>query len=59
MNSSTLKNLLIEYERKKSNAEYEADLKKQELLKKTPSLQEIENKLSRSCYLYYKNSYSK
>lgn len=46
MNSSTLKNILIEYERKKSNAEYEAELRKQELYKKEPSLQEVDNKLS-------------
>lgn len=46
MNSSTLKNILIEYERKKANAEHEADIKKQELLKKEPVLQEIENQLT-------------
>ena len=46
MNSSTLKNMLIEYERKKANAEHEADIKKQELFKKVPVLQEIENQLT-------------
>lgn len=38
--------MLIEYERKKASIEHEADMKKQELLKKEPVLQEIENRLS-------------
>lgn len=46
MNSSILKNMLIEYERKKAIAEYEASLRKQELYEKEPILQEIENQLS-------------
>ena len=46
MNSSTLKNILIAYERKKANAEHEADIMKQELLKREPVLQDIENQLS-------------
>lgn len=46
MNSSTLKNMLIEYEQKKAIAEHESDMKKQELLKKEPVLQEIENQLT-------------
>lgn len=46
MNSSTLKNILIEYERKKANAEYEANEKKQKLYEQEPLLQEIETRLS-------------
>lgn len=46
MNSSILKNMLIEYERKKANAEYEASVRKNALYEKEPILQEIENNLS-------------
>lgn len=46
MNSSTLKSMLIEYQRKKTNAEYEAELKKQKLYEKEPELQKIEDKLT-------------
>ena len=46
MNSSTLKELLTQYERKKASAEYETEIRKQELFKKYPNLQEIEDKLN-------------
>lgn len=46
MNSSTLKNMLIEYERKKANAEYEASVRKNSLYEREPLLQEIENNLN-------------
>ena len=46
MNSSAIKKMLIEYERKKANAEHEADMKRQELFNKVPALQEIENQLT-------------
>ena len=46
MNSSTLKELLTQYERKKASAEYEAEIRKQELFKKYPNLQELEDKLN-------------
>ncbi len=46
MNSSTLKPLLIEYEQKKSYAEYQANARKKELFNKQPILQEIEDQLS-------------
>lgn len=45
MNSSTLKNLLIEYEQKKARAESQAEERKRNLFEKEPVLQEIENKL--------------
>lgn len=45
MNSSTLKTLLIEYQRKKSVAEHDAELRKQKLYSTQPVLQEIENNL--------------
>ena len=46
MNSSVLKELLIEYNQKKSAAENQAQIKKQELYIKEPILQEIENRLT-------------
>ena len=46
MNSSTLKKILIEYQQKKSNAEKEAEIKKEQLYSSEPELQEIENKLT-------------
>lgn len=47
MDSSTLKNLLIEYDRKKVSEEKQAEHRKQELYEKEPRLQEIENNLSK------------
>ena len=44
--NSILKNILNEYNKKKSKAEYEAEVRKQELYKNHPELQEIDNKLS-------------
>lgn len=46
MNSSTLKTLLTEYEQKKAIAEKQAETRKQDLYKKEPVLQEIEDKLT-------------
>ena len=46
MNSSNLKMLLTEYEKKRINAIYEADQRKLELYKKEPKLQDIDDKLS-------------
>lgn len=46
MNSSTLKTLLIEYGQKKLVAEQQAEIRKQNLYKKEPVLQEIENRLT-------------
>ena len=59
MNSSTLKKILIEYQQKKSNAEKEAEIKKEQLYSSEPELQEIENKLtslaiSTTTLLYWK-----
>ena len=36
MNSSTLKKILIEYQQKKSNAEKEAEIKKEQLYSSAP-----------------------
>lgn len=41
-----LKNILSQYNRKKSNAEFEAKRRKRELYEKYPKLQDIEDKLS-------------
>ena len=46
MTDTVLKNILSQYNKKKLNAEYEAELKKQELYKKYPKLQEIDNRLT-------------
>ena len=46
MTDTVLKNILSQYNKKKINAEYEAELKKQELYKKYPKLQEIDNRLT-------------
>lgn len=46
MNNSTLKNLLSQYEKKRVLAEIEAEKRKEELYKKEPALQEIDNKIS-------------
>lgn len=46
MNSSILKQLLIEYERKKVVAEGQAEIRKEKLYEKEPLLQEIDQKLS-------------
>ncbi len=46
MSDILLKNILSQYNKKKINAEYEANLRKQELYKKYPKLQEIDDKLT-------------
>ena len=46
MADSILKNILSQYNKKKLNAEYEAELRKQRLYKEYPKLQEIDNKLT-------------
>ena len=46
MTDTVLKNILSQYNKKKINAEYEAELKKHELYKKYPKLQEIDNRLT-------------
>lgn len=45
-NNSTLQELLIEYDKKRANAEYQAELRKKELYAKEPRLQQIDDKLS-------------
>jgi len=47
MSSSNLKLLLTEYEKKRMNAIYEAEQRKQDLYKKEPRLQEIDDELSK------------
>ena len=42
MNSSNLKTLLIEYEKKRMQAIYDAEQRKIELYKKEPKLQQID-----------------
>lgn len=44
--NSILKNILTQYNKKKTEAEYEAELRKEELYKSYPQLQEIDDKLS-------------
>ena len=44
--NSILKNILNQYSQKKSKAEFEAEVRKQELYKKYPELQEVDNKLT-------------
>ena len=44
--NSILKNILNQYSKKKSEAEFDAELRKQELYKKHPELQEIDNSLT-------------
>lgn len=46
MNDSALKKLLIEYDKKKSTEERQADLKKRELYQREPHLEEIDKQLS-------------
>lgn len=46
MSNILLKNILSQYNKKKINAEHEANLRKQELYKKYPKLQEIDDKLT-------------
>lgn len=46
MADTVLKNLLSQYNKKKIKAEYEAEVRKQELYNKYPKLQEIETKLT-------------
>jgi len=46
MSNSNLQDLLIEYDKKKSNAEREADLNIQSLFKKYPELSDISNKIN-------------
>ena len=45
MNSSTLKNLLIEYSRKKTTEEYQAELRKKILYEREPRLADIDRQL--------------
>ena len=47
MHSSNLKNLLTEYEKKRINAIHDAEERKNNLYKKEPKLEEIDNKLSK------------
>ena len=47
MNSSNLKTLLTEYEKKKMQAIYEAEKRKLDIYQKEPKLQEIEDSLSK------------
>ena len=44
--NSVLKNILSQYNKKKTNAEYQAEIRKREIYKKYPELQDIDNKLS-------------
>ena len=46
MGNSTLKSLLIEYDKKRINAEHKAIIRKENLFKNEPRLQEIEKELS-------------
>lgn len=46
MTDTILKNILSQYNKKKINAEYEAEIRKQNLYKDYPKLQEIDNKLT-------------
>lgn len=46
MNNSTLQELLIEYDKKRVNAEYQAEIRKREIYNKEPRLQQIDDKLS-------------
>lgn len=46
MNNSTLKNLLIEYDKKRTNAIMIAEKNKQEIYLKNPNLQKIDDKLN-------------
>ena len=47
MNNSNLKNLLTEYEKKRLNSIYEAEKRKEDIYKKLPKLQEIDDTLSK------------
>ena len=47
MNNSNLKKLLTEYEKKRLQAMYDADSRKQELYLQNPRLQEIDDTLSK------------
>ena len=57
MNSSNLKLLLTEYEKKRINAEYEAEKRKEKLYKKEPKLEQIDNEISKTAarlsYVFY------
>ena len=46
MADTVLKNILLQYSKKKANAEYDAEIRKQEIYKKYPKLSEIDNKLT-------------
>ena len=48
MNSSNLKNLLTEYEKKRMQAIYDAENRKNELYKFHPKLQQIDDELSKT-----------
>lgn len=46
MNHSTLKKLLIEYDKKKATEEYQAEMRKKDLYQKEPRLEKIDKQLS-------------
>ncbi len=47
LNNSNLKNLLSEYEKKRLNAIYEAEKRKEQIYKENPGLEEIDDALSK------------
>ena len=47
MADTTLKNILSQYSKKKTNAEYKAEQRKQDIYKKYPKLQAIDDKLTK------------
>ena len=55
MSNSTLNDLLIQYERKKSRAEMDLENRKQKLYDKIPELLEIENELNNYAFNTAKN----
>ena len=46
MADTVLKNILLQYNKKKTSAEYDDEIRKQEIYKKYPQLTEIDNKLT-------------
>ena len=47
LNNSNLKNLLSEYEKKRLNAIYEAEKRKEQVYKENPRLEELDDTLSK------------
>ena len=47
LNNSNLKTLLSEYEKKRLNAIYEAEKRKEQIYKENPGLEEIDDALSK------------